>query len=61
MSYGLPARRHINRAFLLEGMAVGLDCAILNPLDSELIALWRAALALNGQDEFCLNYLNAYR
>jgi len=61
ISFGLPARRYLNRAFLLQAMTAGLDSAILNPLDSELVALWQAALTLIGQDEFCLNYLGRFR
>lgn len=61
ISYGLPARKHINRAFLLQAMAFGLDCAIVNTLDDDLMALCRAGQVLAGHDEFCLNYLEAYR
>jgi cobalamin-dependent methionine synthase I len=61
ISYGLPARRNLNRAFLLQAMAMGLDSAILNPLDDELMALQRAGTVLIGQDEYCLNYLEQFR
>lgn len=61
VSFGLPARRYLNRAFLLQGMACGLDSAILNPLDKELLALWRAGLVLAGEDEYCQSYLEHYR
>ncbi len=61
ISFGLPARRFLNRAFLLQAMALGLDSAILNPLDQELMALYQAAHALSGNDEYCLEYLNCFR
>jgi cobalamin-dependent methionine synthase I len=61
ISFGLPARRHLNRAFLLQALAMGLDSAILNPLDEDLLALLYAGLAIGGQDEFCLDYLSHYR
>lgn len=61
VSYGLPARRYLNRALLLMAMAMGLDSAILNPLDEELMALQRAALTLAGSDEYCLDYLACFR
>lgn len=61
ISFGLPARQQINRAFLLQAMAHGLDSAIVNVLDQELLALVRAGFALSGQDEYCLGYLKAFR
>jgi len=61
ISFGLPARSYINRAFLTLAMAAGLDCAILDPLDSELRAAILAADLVLGQDRHCLNYTRAYR
>jgi 5-methyltetrahydrofolate--homocysteine methyltransferase len=61
ISYGLPARRYINRAFFIQSMAMGLDSAIVNTLDPELVALYRAGRALLGQDEFCMDYVTHYR
>ncbi len=61
ISFGLPARRHLNRAFLLQGMAMGLDSAILNPLDEELMSLHQAGSTLTGQDEYCMDYLTCFR
>jgi 5-methyltetrahydrofolate--homocysteine methyltransferase len=61
ISYGLPARRHINRAFLLQAMAFGLDSAIVNTLDEDLMALCRAGRVLAGHDEYCMDYLEQYR
>ncbi len=61
VSFGLPARRELNRAFLLQSVAMGLDCAILNPLDEELLALLRAGLVTTGQDPYCLSFLSHYR
>ncbi len=61
ISYGLPQRKYLNRAFLVRAMASGLDSAILNVLDDELLGLARAETALSGQDEYCLAYLDNYR
>jgi cobalamin-dependent methionine synthase I len=36
ISFGLPARSYVNRAFLTLALAVGLDSAILDPLDREM-------------------------
>lgn len=61
LSYGLPARRYINRAFLLQAMACGLDSALLDTLDTELMALCKAGLVMAGQDEYCQLYLETFR
>jgi len=39
----------------------GLDSAIINPLDKRMMANVYAAETLAGRDEFCGNYLTAYR
>jgi 5-methyltetrahydrofolate--homocysteine methyltransferase len=61
ISFGLPARSHINRAFLTLALAEGLDSAILDPLDRETMATLVAAEAVLGRDRHCLNYTRAYR
>ncbi len=61
ISYGLPARSYVNRAFLTLALAAGLDCAILDPLDRELRATLLAAELVLGRDSYCLNYVRAYR
>jgi len=38
-----------------------LDGAIVNPLDKKMMAAIVAAEALIGRDDFCMNYLKAYR
>jgi len=61
ISYGLPARKLINQTFIVMAIANGLDCAIVNPLDKRIMANIMTAEALMGKDEFCVNYLKAYR
>jgi 5-methyltetrahydrofolate--homocysteine methyltransferase len=61
VSYGLPGRRHLNRAFLALAMAAGLSAAILDPLDSGLMAASLAVACLTGQDPYCMNYILAQR
>jgi len=61
ISFGLPARSFINRAFLTLAIAAGLDSAILDPLDQELKAALLAAELVLGRDRYCLNYTRAYR
>jgi len=61
ISFGLPARSYVNRAFLTLALAAGLDCAILDPLDREMRAALVAAELVLGHDRHCLNYTRAYR
>ncbi len=61
ISFGLPARSFINRAFLTLALAAGLNSAILDPLDRELRAALLAAELVLGRDRHCLNYTRAYR
>ena len=42
-------------------VAKGLDGAIANPLDKKMMATIAAAEALAGRDDYCLNYLAAFR
>jgi len=61
ISFGLPARKQINRGFLILAMQAGLDSAILDPLDRELQAVILTAELLLGRDRHCLNYVRASR
>ena len=61
VSYGLPVRTLINRAFLTLMLEAGLDSAILDPLDKELRKALLAAEAVLGIDRHCLNYTRAFR
>ena len=60
VSYGLPERRHLNRAFVVMSIAYGLDAVITDPLDAQLIALVYASEALMNKDRFCMSYIGAY-
>ncbi len=61
VSFGLPARRLVNRTFLALAVAAGLDCAILDPLDRDLVATLLATELLLGRDRHCLTYTRAHR
>jgi len=61
ISFGLPQRAKLNRCFLMMALAAGLDSAIIDPLDQELMAAIRASEALLGKDHFCKNYVKAFR
>ncbi|MDJ0668750.1 MAG: methyltetrahydrofolate cobalamin methyltransferase [Desulfobacterales bacterium] len=61
ISYGLPARKFLNQTFMTMAIAKGLDGAIVNPLDRQMMANIVAAEALAGKDDYCMNYLKAFR
>ena len=61
VSFGLPERRHINRAFVVLSIANGLDAVIIDPLDETMLALIYAAEILINRDRFCRKYIEAYR
>lgn len=61
VSYGLPNRKYLNRLFVSQTMAVGMDGYILNPTDKGMMGLIYAAKTLLGQDEYCMGYIKAHR
>ena len=61
VSHGLPSRKLINRTFLIAAVNRGLDSAILDPTDKHLYAALKAALSVSGRDDFCMDYITAYR
>jgi len=61
VSFGLPARKLLNKTFLVLLISRGLDAAIVDPCDRQLVANIAAAEALLGRDEYCVEYLSAFR
>lgn len=61
VSHGLPERKIINRTFLVGAIIRGLDAAILDPTDKQLYGALRAAAAVAGRDDFCMEYIRAFR
>jgi len=61
ISFGLPERLKVNRCFLAMAMSAGLDSAILDPMDDELMNTIKTSEALLGRDRFCKNYIKAFR
>ncbi len=61
VSQGTEKRSLINRTFLVMGVACGLDAAIADPLDKELMdGLITSELLLN-KHIYCTSFLDAYR
>jgi 5-methyltetrahydrofolate corrinoid/iron sulfur protein methyltransferase len=61
ISFGLPRRRLVNQVFVAMAIAKGMDSAIIDPLDSRMIANILVAEALAGRDQFCMAYIMADR
>ena len=57
ISYGLPVRKNINQAFMVLAMNAGMDSAIVDPTNKNMIGMIYAANALLEKDEYCLNYI----
>jgi 5-methyltetrahydrofolate--homocysteine methyltransferase len=61
ISFNLPGRKFVNRAFIILSMSAGMDSAIIDPLNGEMTGLIYATEALLGMDDFCIEYINAFR
>jgi 5-methyltetrahydrofolate--homocysteine methyltransferase len=61
VSHGLPARKLINRTFLVGAMGRGMDAAIVDPTDPQLVSALYAARAVFGRDEYCMGLIEAFR
>jgi len=61
ISFNLPARRLVNQAFTVLALNAGMDSAVLDPLNRDLRGVICAAEAMLGLDDFCAEYISAYR
>ncbi|WP_407309468.1 methyltetrahydrofolate cobalamin methyltransferase [Desulfosporosinus sp. SB140] len=61
ISFNLPARKLVNQAFIVLSMNAGMDSAIIDPLNRDMMGMIYATEALLGQDEYCMEYIGAYR
>lgn len=61
ISFGLPKRSYINRAFLTLAVEAGLSSAILDPMDRDLMAAAYASELVLGRDRYCMKYTKAYK
>jgi len=61
VSQGASGRNLINRTFLTMAVAFGLDAAILDPTDKELMDAGICAELIMNKHIYCDSYLNAYR
>jgi len=61
ISFNLPARKIVNMAFVVLAMNAGLDSVIMDPLNRDMRGLIYATDALLARDEFCMEFIGAYR
>jgi len=61
VSHGLPARKLVNRTFLVAAMSRGMDAAIVDPTDAQLVSAMCAARAVFGRDEYCMGLIEAFQ
>lgn len=61
ISFNLPVRKMINLGFTVLAMNAGLDSAILDPTNRDMMGVIYATEALLGLDDYCMEYISAYR
>ena len=60
ISFGLPVRKNINQAFMVLAMNAGMDSAIVDPTNNNMIGMIYATNALLERDEYCLQYIDKF-
>lgn len=61
ISFNLPVRKLVNQGFIVLAMNAGMDSAILDPLNRDMMGMIFATEALLGKDDYCMEYIGAYR
>jgi cobalamin-dependent methionine synthase I len=61
VSFGLPNRPLLNRTFVAMCMGLGIDGAVLDVRNKQMMATVKAGEALRGEDPYCGDYLKAHR
>ena len=71
VSFGMPNRKLINQAFIRLAIEAGVDAGLMDPIQTKLSDVLgldteseRVRLAidmLEGRDDFCMSYIQAYR
>ena len=62
ISFGFPGfRKPLNMAFMALAMNAGMDSAIVDPTNKDMVGLMYAVELLKEQDEDCMNYISAHR
>ena len=61
ISFNLPMRKLVNQAFVVLSMKAGMDSAVLDPLNKNMLGMIYATEACLGLDDYCMEYITAYR
>ncbi|MGE4353707.1 MAG: methyltetrahydrofolate cobalamin methyltransferase [Oscillospiraceae bacterium] len=61
ISFGLPVRKMINMSFMVLAMNAGMDSAIVDPTNRDMMGIIFATNALLGEDFYCMEYIGAHR
>ncbi|WP_026395868.1 methyltetrahydrofolate cobalamin methyltransferase [Acetobacterium malicum] len=61
ISFGLPARPLINKTAMAFAIKAGMDSAVMDPLNRDLMGTISATYSLLGLDKHCRKYSNAFR
>lgn len=61
ISFNLPVRRILNQAFLVLAMNAGMDSCVMDPTNRDLVGMIYATEAMLGLDDYCMEYIGAYR
>ena len=61
VSQGTKVRTLVDRTYLTMALACGLDSAIMNPMDKDLMDAMITAELLLGKNIYCDSFLDAYR
>ncbi|HET6430166.1 MAG TPA: dihydropteroate synthase [Phycisphaerae bacterium] len=61
VSFGLPQRKLVNLAMVAAAVYSGMDTALIDPSTPMMVPLILATEVVSGADEWCANYVAAYR
>lgn len=61
ISFGMPLRSVVNQAFMALTVQAGLDSAIMDPENRNLMGIMMATEALLGKDRYCMKFNKAYK
>lgn len=61
ISFGLPVRSLLNKTCMAFAIQAGMDSAVMDPLNRDMMGTIYATYALLGQDKHCRKYSKAFR
>jgi 5-methyltetrahydrofolate--homocysteine methyltransferase len=61
IGYGMPGRALLNQTMVAMMLALGLEAFMVDTRNAQVMATLCAGAALSGQDEWCRNYMKAFR